>query len=1239
MASDTRELGPTARRRLVTLIEGAGGYQEIAARMAMADGKRAPSKNEIEAQALRLARLVKGTVRLTMKSLNLISKALAKSPRELLDLLLDQTLSLPASVTEEPESDEIPGIEAREDNWKAPETDTGRIYRRLNKASELTASRTNIVRDELGLQVLTLQDQLYTRRDIEDEIERTLERRAADSPLIVIDGEAGTGKSSLLWATARMLKRQGADVWLIDATELPSIFGHGRDGTILSEPLLRLFRYLTASGAPVLLIDTIDVSLNRSGTDAYAISLVTELAMAGVTVVVASRPGEARMLSAHKPYTIMLFDYSDIEFPRAVSAYAKAYVLDGEILSPEAHAERVLEAAAQGYPIKELCRNPLTLRMLYAIYAPQEINFQDVDVITLFREFWHRRVESDLRTDIRTPGLDQTDLSEAAMRIATAMLVAGTPELPKERLMRELQGAGHDRNGIDQLQGRGVLRISNLAPDHLVGFFHQTFFEHAAALAIIRLGGAPAIAALAQRWIQYDGNLFLGAVLERVLVLSEYELEPVQQEAERIMAELPGPSGKSVAVYVFVHRRSVPEVLAKEVSARVAEGHTLTVQRLLAIGANAVRSRRLALMELLGTILRSEDERRMRRALELLLRFASPDLAAARRIVREAQVGKIILDARDKHFQSRELYLRFLTLSGADDPEWSLAELARLLSDGLKRGAEQSCLDAIEAAAALVIHVPRLARRLEELSGLERPNIASRMTSEVVARKMGDLYWACWRDEAIGIEQAIAETADKTGLAMWARLHALGDMVLSGTAAQAALAFELAGKIENATVRVMAARITWARSLPEIARDWAVDKADAVLRHARGLAGDALAPQRNGHGDILYHVLRHGNFTKELCSSLLEGSQLENAGPWLDTRIMGHRLIQGAALGIKGAQDAFELLAGSPSKYELLARGALVQFKTLTMSGEIQTIALRLAVSTKNAEAGLDILRKSQTLGPESAFAVQPIKEMIEKLWRTHNPKSMRIGSGLAFELVRLQADSSLGWDTIVERLRTEKDDLGMARLVAALCLIAKRDKVTMKSHLRWLRNHAKNKGPATRDAVLALHCDVSETDPGIAVEAIDDLFDLAFAEPTDGGLIERLQGPMFNLYQAHDSRMVALAETLVDRSAPLSQQTCHRVCGTFKRLFRLIVERMDQTARHQLLSKVPGLHRRLGRMIVEGVARAGAENLAVKLKAIAEDPKSDQEIVALAGRFLHRELRVSGLKRWPELYELTAKH
>jgi hypothetical protein len=83
----------------------------------------------------------------------------------------------------------------------------------------------------------------------------------------------------------------------------------------------------------------------------------------------------------------------------------------------------------------------------------------------------------------------------------------------------------------------------------------------------------------------------------------------------------------------------------------------------------------------------------------------------------------------------------------------------------------------------------------------------------------------------------------------------------------------------------------------------------------------------------------------------------------------------------------------------------------------------------------------------------------------------------------------------------------------------------------------------------------------------------------------------------AHDPHALTLAQALIERSAPSPPQTCHRVCGTFKRLFGLIIDRI--------------------------------------LKAVAENPKTDSEIVTLAGRFLHRELRVSGLERWPELYDL----
>jgi hypothetical protein len=1237
MASDTRDFDVAALGRLEALIASAGGRQQLAARMAVANGKPAPSKEEVESQALRLKRILKSR-RATMKSLNVVAAALEKPVSELLSLLFEPPIPAAAAAATRSDRGQDREAEKSASRWRAPETETGRLYQRLNRASEVTATRTNTVRDESELPVLTLQDQLYVRRDIEDEIARALERRTSEAPFVVIDGEAGTGKSSVLWATTRMLKATGADAWLVDAIELPSIFGPGRDGTILSEPLRELFRSLTAEGGtPVLLIDTIDVPLNRNGADVYITSLITELAMADVTVVAASRPGEARMLSGHQPYTIFLFDYSDAEFPRAVAAYANAYVRDGETLTPEAHAERVLEAAAQGYPIKEICRNPLTLRMLYAIYAPQEINFRDVDVITLFREFWRRRVESDLRTGAKTAGVDQTDLSDAAMRIAIAMLVAGAPELPKDRLARELQAAGLGRSGLEQLHGRGVVRVSHLSPDYLVGFFHQTFFEHAAALAIIRLGGPQAITALAERWAKYDGNLFLGAVLERVLVLSEYEPAPVEQAAERVMGALAGPSGKSVSAYLFVHRRSVPAALAEEIRARVAAGDTLTVERILAIGANAARSRRVALIETLGTILRTESSRWVRRALELLLRFASPDLPQVRQVARDAQLGRIILKGADRHMQSRELYLRFLALSATDDLDWSLAEFGRFLSDALKRQSDRSCLDVLETAAGLLVSAPRLVRQLETLAGLDRPNIAKRITSESVAQKMGNLYFACWQSEGTTIEQAIDETVKKSGLAMLGRLHALGIMILATTPRLAARAFELTGNIADTTVRVMAARITWTRCLPAMIKDWPADEVETVTRHARELAHNVLGAKRNGHADILYHVVRHGDLTNALAHHLLDEAALVGADPWLQTRVLGHRLIRGVAAGIEGAQAAFAMLTRAPAEYEVLARGALAQIKASPVSGETQAIALRLAVVTKNAEAALDILRQSQTIDPECGSLVPTLRQTAERLWRTGNPKSMRLGSGLAFELVRLQADPNLGWGLIVARAQSEKDDLSMAQLVRALCLMAARDSSAMKTRMRWLLDFAKNKGPSTREAVLALYSDASEHDATAASEEIEDLFDLAFTEPTDGSLIEKLQAPLFNLYRNKDPRALTFAKALIDRSAPLSPQTCHRVCGTFKRLFGLIVERMDQEENDQLLSKVPGLHRRLGRMIVEGAARAGGEGLAARLKAIAENPKTDPEIVTLAGRFLHRELRVSGLERWPELYDLVA--
>jgi len=145
----------------------------------------------------------------------------------------------------------------------------------------------------------------------------------------------------------------------------------------------------------------------------------------------------------------------------------------------------------------------------------------------------------------------------------------------------------------------------------------------------------------------------------------------------------------------------------------------------------------------------------------------------------------------------------------------------------------------------------------------------------------------------------------------------------------------------------------------------------------------------------------------------------------------------------------------------------------------------------------------------------------------------------------------------------------------------------------------------------------------------------MAFRDKPDGSILANLSNPVFALYQRRDPRTSEFAEMLIHRSELLPMQTCRKICGTFRRFFGMIMQRMRPADRERLLARVPGLNRYLARMIVEGVAVSETSSLAEQLKPIVENPRTDPEIVTLAGRFIRRELRVSGLNRWPELYTL----
>ena len=193
----------------------------------------------------------------------------------------------------------------------------------------------------MELSAVTLAGGLYVERDIEEEILRVVQNPGIEHNLVVLEGEPGTGKSTLLWSLhAQLAAAANTIVWLLDAIELPSVFGRGaQEGGVLS-PEFRLFfeQMQAAAKQPIVLIDTADVALNTKGRADHLLGLLTDLTVAGVRILAASRPGEARKLAAFGPRGMRIADYSDDEFKAAVRVYAHAFVSDSAELRSRKYA-------------------------------------------------------------------------------------------------------------------------------------------------------------------------------------------------------------------------------------------------------------------------------------------------------------------------------------------------------------------------------------------------------------------------------------------------------------------------------------------------------------------------------------------------------------------------------------------------------------------------------------------------------------------------------------------------------------------------------------------------------------------------------------------------------------------------------------------------------------------------------------------------------------------------------------
>lgn len=351
-------------------------------------------------------------------------------------------------------------------------------------------------------------------------------------------GEPGTGKSCVLWGVREELCAQGWTVVAVSASALLDTPDHPAD--------LRLRELLAAleaklSEAPnrrgaarvALLLDTVDLLLHDDtdeGRDRL-VALIRDARAMGVAVAIACRSAEARRLEDHDPSGIEallgkehLAGYDDgraaaaatqhvgtpweprSELDRAVEAHLKVFCRDPGQPTPreggghrgqgpaEPLAQRMrstlVYAAARGLPLGQLIRHPLSLRMLFDVYAPAGPRDKDIDVTDLFREYWEARVTEDVRHAVLgdAPADEEArwNLSAEVRVLGLAMLREGKPELRRADAVTALVAhAALTRRRADKavavLLRRGVLRRGE---GGRITFHHQAFAEHAAGQAL-----------------------------------------------------------------------------------------------------------------------------------------------------------------------------------------------------------------------------------------------------------------------------------------------------------------------------------------------------------------------------------------------------------------------------------------------------------------------------------------------------------------------------------------------------------------------------------------------------------------------------------------------------------------------------------------------------------------------------------------------------------------------------------
>ena len=780
--------------------------------------------------------------------------------------------------------------------------------------SDVAAADCDLVVSDYGGRGLRLTD-VYVERNLEQDILTNL----LVPSLTAVRGEAGHGKTALLWRLHDRLTASGRLALLIPATALlRGVRGDTDSGAITVDDLWSALRAAARDRRdPVLLVDTLDLLTHSREARVEVHRLLQTAAQCKVPMVVACRPAEAAQLrlgdednAGHSPQTrpLLLNRFNAEERERAIEAYAVACY--GDLTAVEIIAT-VQDGQVRGRPLLEVVSSPLTLRMLFELYAANgERPDPDVDSIGLYSIFWDRRVLSD-RRDLATPH-EGPDLSGQAERTALAMLDRGQIDLNHSDVVGWLDGPPAQDESISLMRARGIL--TERPETRRFWFFHQTFFEYTAARAIAAIG-AEAAAALANFVAEEPYDLFYGEVASQLILLAGRTPAITTPAAEAMLTGWLASTDtglRTLALRTYARFRSPSTVLRQTAGEALAAADERTCKDFLRILPSVSHPQANRWEDDLGIIWQRPPLRLM--AIDALIRLAAADPAAAVDFVqRHDCVGWLAGRPVRQWREHQSPHLRLLEALAREEPRWAAQQAMRFWQPLGAAGIIGGLTDIVRFLAR---HGPAHSSVRDAITATLRELQTEDPTTELQHAYAG-LVGFSGRTPAALREAMDQVLEDRASAEPWrrARLRAIAAAAFTFTELTDAQMFL------DETVRLQRGdagnQDHCATVLAELLSGPLEKMTEPLVTRLtraecrRALAKQAGAPLGAGHApqSLFVNALRYANLSGGTLAQLLPGEHVDPAD-WFAADGLGPLLADAAAVGHQDAQSALRWVLG-----------------------------------------------------------------------------------------------------------------------------------------------------------------------------------------------------------------------------------------------------------------------------------------------------------------------------------------